>query len=185
MKKLLRILMIKLLVLQKLPTIRYFYRYIHVLPFSSVVLFSSLYCNVAGNCYKWIELVELQFNLILLTAPPQVLSEEVGCESDEIIGMELNVCDTQPSCLGGGSNEFIYSGRLDNLASCYCALRSLMDSSKVPEQLSNEKAVRMVAMFDNEEVSYIHIKCCLQVIFILHILISMLQSCPMSGAKAF
>ncbi|XP_062232125.1 probable aspartyl aminopeptidase [Phragmites australis] len=82
----------------------------------------------------------------------QVLSEEIGCESDEIIGMELNVCDTQPSCLGGGSNEFVYSGRLDNLASCYCALRSLMDSSKVAEQLSNEKAIRMVAMFDNEEV---------------------------------
>nr|CAB3479548.1 unnamed protein product [Digitaria exilis] len=82
----------------------------------------------------------------------QILSEEIGCESDEIIGMELNVCDTQPSCLGGGNNEFIYSGRLDNLASCYCALRSLVDSSKAAEQLSNEKAIRMVAMFDNEEV---------------------------------
>jgi aspartyl aminopeptidase len=66
--------------------------------------------------------------------------------------MELNVCDTQPSCLGGGNNEFIYSGRLDNLASCYCALRSLMDSSKMSEELSNEKAIRMVALFDNEEV---------------------------------
>jgi len=74
--------------------------------------------------------------------------------------MELNVCDTQPSCLGGGNNEFIYSGRLDNLASCYCALRSLMDSSKVAEQLSSEKAIRMVAMFDNEEVRYMHKKCC-------------------------
>ncbi|XP_020405936.1 probable aspartyl aminopeptidase isoform X2 [Zea mays] len=82
----------------------------------------------------------------------QILSEEIGCDPDEIIGMELNVCDTQPSCLGGGNNEFIYSGRLDNLASCYCALRSLMDSSKMAEQLSNEKAIRMVAMFDNEEV---------------------------------
>ncbi|KAJ1287248.1 hypothetical protein BS78_03G416300 [Paspalum vaginatum] len=82
----------------------------------------------------------------------QILSEEIGCDSDEIIGMELNVCDTQPSCLGGGNNEFIYSGRLDNLASCYCALRSLVDSSKAAEQLSNEKAIRMIAMFDNEEV---------------------------------
>ncbi|KAF7026395.1 hypothetical protein CFC21_038505 [Triticum aestivum] len=82
----------------------------------------------------------------------QVLSEEIGCGSDEIIGMELNVCDTQPSCLGGGKNEFIYSGRLDNLASCYCALKSLMDSSKIPEELSNEKGIRMIALFDNEEV---------------------------------
>lgn len=62
------------------------------------------------------------------------------------------MCDTQPSCLGGGKNEFIYSGRLDNLASCYCALKSLMDSSKIPEELSNEKGIRMIALFDNEEV---------------------------------
>ena len=38
--------------------------------------------------------------------------------------------------------------------------RSLMDSSKAAEQLSNEKAIRMVAMFDNEEVRYMHKKCC-------------------------
>ena len=87
-----------------------------------------------------------------MLSDPQILSEEIGCGIDEIIGMELNVCDTQPSCLGGGNNEFIYSGRLDNLASCYCALRSLMDSSKMSEDLSDEKAIRMVALFDNEEV---------------------------------
>lgn len=84
----------------------------------------------------------------------QVLAEELKCNVDEIVGMELNVCDTQPSCLGGGNNEFIFSGRLDNLASSYCALRSLVDSCKSPGDLSNEKAVRMIALFDNEEVYY-------------------------------
>lgn len=82
----------------------------------------------------------------------QVLSEELGCSADEILSIELNVCDTQPSCLGGGNNEFIFSGRLDNLASSFCALRALMDSCKLPEDLSNEHAIRMVALFDNEEV---------------------------------
>ncbi|XP_008788174.1 probable aspartyl aminopeptidase [Phoenix dactylifera] len=82
----------------------------------------------------------------------QVLSEELGCNVDEIMGTELNVCDTQPSCLGGGNNEFIFSGRLDNLASSYCALRSLLDSCKSPGALANEQAIRMVALFDNEEV---------------------------------
>lgn len=67
--------------------------------------------------------------------------------------VELNVCDTQPSCLGGGNNEFIFSGRLDNLASSYCALRALIDSSKYPTDLSSEHAIRMVALFDNEEVT--------------------------------
>ena len=115
----------------------------------------SLYENLFGNCNTWLEIISSSY-----LCTHQILSEEIGCQSDEIIGMELNVCDTQPSCLGGGYNEFIYSGRLDNLASCYCALRSLMDSSKAAEQLSNEKAIRMVAMFDNEEVRYMHKKCC-------------------------
>ncbi|ONK77587.1 uncharacterized protein A4U43_C02F8180 [Asparagus officinalis] len=82
----------------------------------------------------------------------QILSEELSCDADQIMGLELNVCDTQPSCLGGGNNEFIFSGRLDNLASSYCALRSLLDSCKAPGDLANEQAIRMVALFDNEEV---------------------------------
>ncbi|CAK9136618.1 unnamed protein product [Ilex paraguariensis] len=82
----------------------------------------------------------------------KILSDELGCSIYDIASIELNICDTQPSCLGGGNNEFIYSGRLDNLASSYCALRALVDSCKSPEDLSSEHAIRMVALFDNEEV---------------------------------
>ncbi|KAI3427712.1 uncharacterized protein J3R85_009284 [Psidium guajava] len=82
----------------------------------------------------------------------QILSDELGCCADDIMSIELNLCDTQPSCLGGGNNEFIFSGRLDNLASSYCALRALIDSCRLPADLSTEHAVRMVALFDNEEV---------------------------------
>ncbi|KAH7547754.1 hypothetical protein ACOSP7_033024 [Xanthoceras sorbifolium] len=82
----------------------------------------------------------------------QILSEELSCSIDDIVSIELNICDTQPSCLGGANNEFIFSGRLDNLASSYCALRALIDSCESPADLSNEHAVRMVALFDNEEV---------------------------------
>ncbi|CAM8886965.1 unnamed protein product [Rhodiola kirilowii] len=82
----------------------------------------------------------------------QILAKQLDCSSDDIVTLELNVCDTQPSCLGGGNNEFIFSGRLDNLASSFCALRALVDSCKLPNDLSNESAIRMVALFDNEEV---------------------------------
>lgn len=82
----------------------------------------------------------------------QVLCEELSCNAEEIMGLELNVCDTQSSCLGGGNNEFVFSGRLDNLASSFCALRSLIDSCKETGDLENEQAIRMVALFDNEEV---------------------------------
>ena len=80
-----------------------------------------------------------------------VLAEELNCDPHEIVDFELEVCDTQPSVIGGAAREFIYSGRLDNLASSFCALKALLDAGG-GGSLENETGVRMIALFDNEEV---------------------------------
>lgn len=51
-----------------------------------------------------------------------VVAAELGCTPQDIIDFELNLCDVQPGQLGGTEEEFVFVGRLDNLASCYTAL---------------------------------------------------------------
>ena len=80
-----------------------------------------------------------------------VLAEELGCAPGDIADFELNVCDTQPSVIGGAAREFIFSGRLDNLASSYCAVRALLEATSDAD-LAKQSGVQMVALFDNEEV---------------------------------
>ncbi|XP_024381108.1 probable aspartyl aminopeptidase isoform X3 [Physcomitrium patens] len=82
----------------------------------------------------------------------EVLAEQLNCSVEEIVDFELNVCDTQPSCVGGARKEFIFSGRLDNLASSYCALRALLDTCPDSASLADESCIRAIALFDNEEV---------------------------------
>ena len=67
------------------------------------------------------------------------------------VGFELQLCDTQPSAVGGAKGEYIFSGRLDNLQSCYCSLTALIAASP-DESLADETAIRMIAHYDHEEV---------------------------------
>ncbi|KMZ75010.1 Aspartyl aminopeptidase, putative, expressed [Zostera marina] len=82
----------------------------------------------------------------------QLISNQVNSKSTEICDFELQICDTQPSVFGGSQKEFIFSGRLDNLCMSFCSLKALIDSTSSENCLDSEPGVRMVALFDNEEV---------------------------------
>ncbi|XP_022934027.1 probable aspartyl aminopeptidase isoform X1 [Cucurbita moschata] len=82
----------------------------------------------------------------------QLLANQLGCEPDDICDFELQACDMQPSLVGGAQKEFIFSGRLDNLCMSFCSLKALIDSTSSQTSLEHETGVRMVALFDHEEV---------------------------------
>ncbi|KAJ6748441.1 ASPARTYL AMINOPEPTIDASE [Salix purpurea] len=82
----------------------------------------------------------------------EMIANQIGCKVDDICDFELQVCDTQPSVIAGAAKEFIFSGRLDNLCSSFCSLKALIDATSSESDLKDESGVRMVALFDHEEV---------------------------------
>lgn len=82
----------------------------------------------------------------------QLLASRAGCEPGDICDFELQACDTQPSIVAGAMKEFIFSGRLDNLCMSFCSLKALVDATISDSSLEGETGVRMVALFDHEEV---------------------------------
>jgi aspartyl aminopeptidase len=80
----------------------------------------------------------------------QAIATKLKVDVTEICDFELNLYDTQPATLGGISKEFLYSARLDNLATVFCAIESLVDyASDLPADSSD---VSLVVAFDHEEV---------------------------------
>ena len=55
-------------------------------------------------------------------------------------------------CSAGIDNEFLFSGRLDNLAMSYCSLAALIDCYPTEQQLADESTIKAIALFDHEEV---------------------------------
>ncbi|CAD5110925.1 DgyrCDS284 [Dimorphilus gyrociliatus] len=76
---------------------------------------------------------------------------ELDVSVESIIDFELCLTDTQPAAIGGLFDEFIFSPRLDNLHSCFCAIKGLVNSTK-SESFETDTMIRMMSLFDNEEV---------------------------------
>ena len=81
-----------------------------------------------------------------------IISEQAGCRPDDILDFELVLYDTQPSCIGGLNDEFVFSARLDNLGMTYCAVEGLIQSLTISNALKNDGTIRLIACFDHEEI---------------------------------
>ncbi|KAK9476779.1 peptidase M18 [Lipomyces japonicus] len=80
------------------------------------------------------------------------IAETIGVAESSIRDFELTLYDTQPSSFGGLSDEFIFSQRLDNQLMSYCAIRGLIDSLSATDALDNDPTIRLVSLFDHEEI---------------------------------
>lgn len=83
-------------------------------------------------------------------APDELVLETIGkeldCPARSIVGFDLCLFDTQPGVIAGAAGELIFSARLDNLASCFGALRALCEAQ------APAKATRGIVLYDHEEV---------------------------------
>ncbi|CAP69085.1 uncharacterized protein PODANS_7_10450 [Podospora anserina S mat+] len=83
----------------------------------------------------------------------KLIAKEAGVDKvEDVQDFELILYDTQKAVLGGMNEEFIYSGRLDNLDMTFCAVKALIGSVKDGKGLEEETGIRLVACFDHEEI---------------------------------
>ena len=69
---------------------------------------------------------------------------ELNIEKEDILDFDLYLADATPACTFGVHNEFLSSGRLDDLSMCKAGLEALINT---PES----DTTKVLAIFDNEE----------------------------------
>ncbi len=74
-----------------------------------------------------------------------LIADQLGVDTDDILDFDMSLYDTTPACLVGANDEFITSGRLDDLSMAYSAMTALLESD------DNTTMTKVVAIFDNEE----------------------------------
>lgn len=75
-----------------------------------------------------------------------VITGELGVDAADILDFDLYLYDCTPACTFGVHDEFVSSGRLDDLSMVHAGLMALLSSGEtVPE------TTQVLAVFDNEE----------------------------------
>lgn len=76
----------------------------------------------------------------------RLIAEDLQVKQDEILDFDLTLYDTTKACTLGIDNEFITSGRLDDLSMVHAAVTALTHCNAPHRDM-----VRVAAIFDNEE----------------------------------
>lgn len=74
----------------------------------------------------------------------KLVAEHLGVALDDILDFDLLLYDTTPACTFGLHDEFISSGRLDDLSMVHAAVTAMVEGT-------DDDTTRVVAIFDNEE----------------------------------
>ncbi|GAA0083611.1 M18 family aminopeptidase [Clostridium sp. CTA-7] len=84
----------------------------------------------------------------------KLLAEELNVSSEEILGFDLGLYEIEKGCLTGLNEEFISSGRLDDMWMVYTGIQALIDSkvntfTKVMVCIDNEETGSLTAQGAN------------------------------------
>lgn len=73
-----------------------------------------------------------------------IICSELNIRQEDILDFDLYLADAMPACTFGAHDEFISSGRLDDLSMCYAGLEAMTATETTD-------ATKVLAIFDNEE----------------------------------
>lgn len=87
---------------------------------------------------------EMERGNMLISLICEELSKVQPVAPADILDFDLYLADTTPACTFGMHNEFVSSGRLDDLSMCYAGLEALLAAPFTD-------TTKVLAIFDNEE----------------------------------
>lgn len=87
---------------------------------------------------------ELEKGNMLMNAILEELNKEHEVKAKDILDFDLYLADASPSCTFGMHDEFISSGRLDDLSMCFAGLEAMIS-------VKENDITNVLAIFDNEE----------------------------------
>ncbi|MBR0187674.1 MAG: M18 family aminopeptidase [Prevotella sp.] len=73
-----------------------------------------------------------------------IICSELSIKPEQVLDFDLYLADATPACTFGVHDEFLSSGRLDDLSMCFAGLEAMIDTDTA-------NATKVLAIFDNEE----------------------------------